>query len=92
MRLTISLLRKGSMPCVFRSGAYYTLADEETDAVLYSGVKPSCWVSGSCECAMAKVRYEMGNAARAHFQDTVFCSKFRSETIQKEPGFNATNP
>ena len=30
----------------------------------------------------------MGNAARAHFQETMFCLILRSKTIQKELGFD----
>ena len=37
---------------------------------------------------MRKVRHEMGNAARAHFQEMVFCSILRSETFKKARGSN----
>ena len=45
---------------------------------------------GLVNTAMTKVRYEimMGNVARAHFHETVFCSILRSPTIQKELGFD----
>ena len=74
---------------VFKSVAYYTLSDEETDTVLYSD-EDECkiFLMGLVNATMAKVKYEMGNATRAHFQDIVFCSILRSETIQNELGFN----
>ena len=43
---------------------------------------------GLVNAAMAKAKYEMGNAARAHFQDMVFCSILRRETIQNELRIN----
>ena len=50
--------------------------------------KRESFLMGLVNVAMAKIRYEVGNAARVHFQDTVFCLILRKETFQKELGFN----
>ena len=65
----------------------------ETDSVLYSDSddgEREIFLLGLVTAAMAKVRYKMGKAGRAHFQYTVFCLILSGKTIQKELGFNAT--
>ena len=58
------------------------LFDEETDANLFSDDDEGdleIFLMGLVNAAMAKVRYEMGNAARAHCKDNVFCLILRSQ-------------
>ena len=67
------------------------LFDEETDANLFSDDDEGdleIFLMGLVNAVMAKVRYNMGNATRAHFQVVMFCSILRNETFQKELGCN----
>ena len=74
---------------IFRAAGYYALSDEEIEAVFAAGsVEREEFLLGLVTASAPKLRYDLGNAARAHFQEGVFCSIARDPTIQKELGFD----
>ena len=74
---------------LFRAAGYYSLSDDEIAMVFATGsVEREEFLLGLVTAALPKLRYDLGNAARAHFQEGVFCSIARDPTIQRELGFD----
>ena len=75
---------------LFRSAAHYALSEDEVDIIFEADSKErELFLMGLVNASLAKIRYDMGEESRAHFQETVFCSIARNPIIQRELGFDA---
>jgi hypothetical protein len=74
---------------LFKAAAYYSLSDDEIAAVFAAeSADREDFLLGLVTAALPKLRYDLGNIARAHFQEAVFCSIARDPIIQAELGFD----